>query len=109
MLSDTWQAIEDFNGHLYLAILNENQECIWLKSNYERTPGKLVKHIYFCVETKLIPAQDSDEEPDVKYQKLISRDQTGQWLIADQHEIYWENMHKVAEKEFKNNKIKWEY
>jgi len=102
-----WQAIEDFNGHLYLAILNQNQECIWFKSNYERKPGLLIRHIWLCEDTKFIPACDSEENPNEKYQKLISRDSTGQWIIADSDEIYWDNMHKVAEKEFKNNKIHW--
>lgn len=105
MFSNSFQAIEDFNGHLYLAILNEAEECIWFKSNYERTPGKLSEHINFYVDTNACPSCVSEDNPDHKYQKLISRDSAGQWTVADSHEIYWENMHKIAEKEFKNNKI----
>lgn len=111
MFNTAWQAIEDCNGHLYLAIINENDECVWFMSNYERIPGRLIEHINIvgsCVHTD--PGCDSEDNPEIRYQKLISRDATGQWTIADENEIYWDNMHKIAEKEFKNNKhkIQWE-
>ena len=112
VLSDTWQAIEDFNGHLYLAILNSNQECICFKSHYERTPGRLIEdinHIDLCVISELCDM--THDNPNDLYQKLTSKDSTGWWIIADPYEIYWDNMHRIAEKEFKNNKhkIEWTY
>jgi hypothetical protein len=107
----SWQAIEDFNGHLYLAIFDSNKDCIGFKSNYERTPGKLIEdinNIVLCVNTE--PCDTTTETPDCEYQKLTSKDSTGWWIVADPYEIYWDSMHRVAEKEFKNNKhkIKWE-
>ena len=92
-----WQAIEDFNGHLYLAILNENDECIWFRSKYERIHGVLINHIN-NIDTLL--EIDSEDNPNEKYQKLIARDISGWWLVADPSEIYWDTMQHAALREF---------
>ena len=92
-----YQVIEDDAGNLYLAVFDDNDECIYLASGFEYDPENLQASIA-ALRGGGHPVQDrwesdfpDDYIPQQLYDKLFG-DEHGWEIIADDAGVYPERM-----------------
>jgi hypothetical protein len=104
-----YEVYEDYNGSIYLAILNPKRQCVVFNNSYGNKNNNLINdlnQLYFANDWRHIFTTNTPHE---KYRKIIKNDNA--WLIATNTEILWDSMGPSGEFIFVRNKekIQWEY
>jgi hypothetical protein len=93
----SYQVIEDNGGNLYLAVFDDNDECIYFASGFEHDPDNLQESIAALKEGSHPVADkwESDFPDDYTPQQLyddLTSDEYGWEIIADDAGVYPERM-----------------
>ena len=96
-----YQVIEDNAGNLFLAVFDDNDECIYLASGFEYDPENLQESIA-ALHSGRHPLQEGwesdlpdDYTPQQLYDELFG-DEHGWEIIADETNIYPHRMGKAG-------------
>ena len=97
-----WQVIEDNGGGLYLAVFDEQDNCIYYASGYEHNEAGLRADVQALREGQH-PIRDgwegSADDPQAAYDGLISYAYA--WtVVADDEGVYYDHMGAAAQRVF---------
>lgn len=108
-----FECYEDFNGHIYLAILDNQNKCVCFQKNCEKFFEDMIADLNKLMSADIIDqfAEHAITNPQIEYDKFVKPRDGKAWIVADKDFIYWDSMEQAALNLFKRyeNSIYWDY